>query len=302
MAKPGYSSSGVLPVMVVAAQLLVIGWGVAMVADASPGMIAELIVAVGLGSGIFGLLTAHELIHCRSRALSALGMLTAVTYRHFRIAQLREHHRWAVTARDPGTARLGESAYAFLPRSIAAQLGIAHGGGGPGVPQRAPIAQPYLPCADLLIYTLVYASLAVAFGFQATLFQAGQSLVAITVLGLLDYVAHYGLARRQRPGGGGDEPMSDLHSRNAEGQLANLLILNMRRHSDHHRKPSEPYRRLVTISDTPLLSGGYAGAILTALVPPLWRRRMDKLAEHWAQRAQGAPPPDAGERSTRSPV
>ena len=166
MAKPGYSSSGVLPVMVVAAQLPVIGWGVAMVADASPGMIAALIVAVGLGSGIFGLLAAHELIHCRSWALSALGMLTAVTYRHFRIAQLREHHRWAVTARDPGTARLGESAYAFLPRSIAAQLGIAHGGGGPGVPQRAPIAQPYLLCADLLIYTLVYASLAVAFGFR----------------------------------------------------------------------------------------------------------------------------------------
>jgi alkane 1-monooxygenase len=302
MAEPGHSGSSVLPVPVVAAQLLLIGWSAAMAADASPGMLAALTFAVGLASGIFGLLTAHELIHRRNRTLNALGMLmlTAVTYRHFRIAHLQGHHRRAVTACDPGTARLGESAYAFLLRSIVAQLGIAYGG-GPDASRTARITRPYLLSADLLIYTLVYTSLAVAFGFRAALFETGQSLIAITVLGLFDYVAHYGLVRRQHPGGG-YEPMSDLHSWNAEGRFANLLLLNMGRHSDHHRKPSQPYRRLVSISDTPLLPGGYAGAILTALVPPLWRRRMDKRAEHWARRAQGALLPDAGEHSARWPI
>lgn len=227
-------------------------------------------------------------------------MLSAVTYRHFRIAHLRGHHRWAVTVCDPGTARLGESAYAFLPRSIIAQLGIAYGG-GPGASRTARIARPHHLCADLLIDTLVYASLAVVFGFRAVLFETGQSLVAIAVLGLFDYVAHYGLVRRQRPGGG-YEPMSDLHSWNAEGRVTNLLLLNMRHHSDHHRKPSQPYRRLGPISDIPLLPGGYAGAILTALVPPLWHRRVDKLAEYWVRCTQDSAAPEPGERSARSPI
>lgn len=300
MAEPGGAAA---PSMIVAAQLSVISWNASIAADASSELLVVLTFAAGLGSGIFGLLAAHELIHHRNRIQNALGMLmlTAVTYRHFRIAHLRGHHRWAVTARDPGTARRGESVYAFLLRSIIGQLGTAYGSGEPGSSRGAYSARRYpLLCADLLIYALVYAFLSGAFGFRAALFQAGQSLVAIVVLGLFDYVAHYGLVRRQHPGGG-YEPISDLHSWNAEGRLANLLLLNMGRHSDHHRKPSQPYRRLASIADTPLLPGGYAGAILLALVPPLWRRRMDRLAEHWTRRAQGSPAPDAGEPGVRLP-
>jgi alkane 1-monooxygenase len=126
-------------------------------------------------------------------------------------------------------------------------------------------------------------------------------LVAIAVLVPFDYVAHYGLARRQRPGGG-YEPMSDLHSWNAEGRVTNLLLLNLGHHSDHHWKPSQPYRRLGPISDTPLLPGDYAGAILTALVPPLWHRCVNKLAEHWVRCTQASAAPEPAERSARSPI
>src|SRR5690242_1421993 len=98
MAEPGYSGSGILPLLVVAGQLAAIGWGASMAADASPGVRVVLTFAIGLSSRIFGLLTAHELIHLRNRIRNALGMLmlSAVTYRHFRIAHLWGHHRRAV--------------------------------------------------------------------------------------------------------------------------------------------------------------------------------------------------------------
>ena len=80
-------SSG-LPILIVAARLLVIDRAAVIAADALPGVLAALTLIVGLGSGIFGLLAAHDLIHCRRWALNMLGMpkLTAVGSRHFRTA------------------------------------------------------------------------------------------------------------------------------------------------------------------------------------------------------------------------
>jgi alkane 1-monooxygenase len=52
----------------------------------------------------------------------------------------------------------------------------------------------------------------------------------------------------------------------------------MGRHSDHHRRATSPYAQLEAISGAADLPAGYAAALLTALVPPLWRRIMDRRA------------------------
>jgi len=102
-----------------------------------------------------------------------------------------------------------------------------------------------------------------------------QSALAITVLELFNYIAHYGLRRRtdyaHKP-----EPLTDSHSWNSSNVLVNLLIFNMGRHSYHHRKPAAPYESLEYIYHAPELPAGYAGSILLALVPPLWRQVMDE--------------------------
>jgi alkane 1-monooxygenase len=49
----------------------------------------------------------------------------------------------------------------------------------------------------------------------------------------------------------------------------------MGRHSNHHTQPARRYDRLEPIAGEAELPFGYAGAMLTALVPPLWRRVMD---------------------------
>jgi alkane 1-monooxygenase len=67
--------------------------------------------------------------------------------------------------------------------------------------------------------------------------------------------------------------------------MNNWSLFNMGRHSDHHRQPAQAYQRLRIAPDAPELPTGYAGAILLALTPTLWRRVMDPRVDGW----MGAP-------------
>jgi len=89
------------------------------------------------------------------------------------------------------------------------------------------------------------------------------------MLELFNYIAHYGLVRR--PG----ERLGPQHAWNASRRMNNWALFNMGRHSDHHRHPQRPYQSLEAMAEGPELPTGYAGAILMALFPPLWRAVMD---------------------------
>jgi alkane 1-monooxygenase len=99
------------------------------------------------------------------------------------------------------------------------------------------------------------------------------------VLELFNYIAHYGLVR-ERDARGKLLGLSDRHSWNSSNVLANRLIFNMGRHSHHHHRPADPYQSL-RVLPAPELPFGYAGSILLALAPPLWRRVMDPRALAW---------------------
>ena len=217
------------------------------------------------------------------RQLGAI-MLTGMTYPHFRIAHVHGHHRFAATARDPSTARLGESFYAFFLRTLVSQ--IAHAW---RFERRRCGTQPYLSprnriIQDTAILAALYAALIFGWEWRAAVFLAAESAVAILVLELFNYVAHYGLQREYR--GGHLEALGRHHSWNSSG-LGNLLIFNMGRHSDHHRLPSASYETLQPAKYQPELPYGYAGSILLALMPPLWHAMMDpRVARLRAQPAK----------------
>jgi alkane 1-monooxygenase len=61
--------------------------------------------------------------------------------------------------------------------------------------------------------------------------------------------------------------------------MNNAALFNMGRHSDHHRGSSKPYQQLKPLPSAAELPSGYAAALLTAFIPPLWRRVMDRRAE-----------------------
>jgi alkane 1-monooxygenase len=255
-------------------QLVSIGWAIDQIARTSALGIVSLTLSIGITTGVFGMLAAHELVHSRSRGERILGgiMLSGMAYRHFRIAHVHFHHRYAATARDSATARLGEGFYAFLVRTVSGQFAESWQF------ERARLNRKGIwsnrAIFDLAFTIVVCAAIFVAWHWQGLVFFMAQSFVAITVLELFNYIAHYGLMRRADISGK-IEPLADHHSWNSSNVLVNLLIFNMGRHSYHHRKPSASYQELQYLRTAPELPAGYAGSILLALAPPLWRRVMD---------------------------
>ncbi len=255
-------------------QLGLIAWAIDQVPQVSALGVASLLLSVGITTGVFGMLAAHELIHSRSRGERVLGgiMLSGMVYRHFRIAHVHFHHRYAATERDSATARLGEGFYAFLIRTVwgqfreSLQFERARLNGGTILSNRAMF--------DVAVTLSICGAIMAVWSWPGLAFFLAQSFVAITVLELFNYIAHYGLTRRMNSSGK-LEPLADHHSWNSSNVLVNLLIFNMGRHSYHHRKPSASYQDLQFVRTAPELPAGYAGSILLALAPPLWRRVMD---------------------------
>lgn len=268
-----------LPILYVPFHLVILTWACYEAASSGIYGFFSLSISVGVCSGVFGVLAAHELIHSRVEWHGALGtsMLTAISYRHFRIAHIHGHHRFAATDRDPSTARPGESFYRFFPRTLIGQAAFAWHFERHRLHTRALSRVHNRVLHDIAIMITLYALLTALAGWRAAAFLAVESFAAVVVLEAFNYVAHYGLRRRA------EEPMGERHSWNSPG-ASNMLIFNMGRHGDHHRRSSASYVTLAPVKHGPELPGGYAGAILLALVPPLWRKIM-----HPRLGPQGAP-------------
>lgn len=242
---------------------------------------AGLVASAGVTTGVFGFVAAHEMIHSpdpRERALG-LTLLGTVLYMHFRIAHVYGHHVRAATSEDPASARLGESLYAFLPRTVAGQFREAWQFEGQRLQRTGrPLLSfdnrmlRYLTIEGLFLLVLALVSL------RALIFVVAVAAVSIALLETFNYVAHYGLSRRL----GADgrlERLGPQHSWNSGRRMNNAALFNMGRHSDHHRVMTRSYEGLEPLRGASELPSGYAAALITALVPPLWRRVMDPRAK-----------------------
>jgi len=126
------------------------------------------------------------------------------------------------------------------------------------------------------------------FSLRAFGFWLAQAALAVILLELFNYIAHYGLMRRQD--GRMLERIEPSHSWNCSRRMSNWSLFNMGRHSDHHRHGSRVYQGLEPMGETPELPMGYAGSILLSLLPPLWRRVMDPRVDRWAGDGAGIGP------------
>jgi len=269
-------------------QLGVTIWGIYIVGHVSIWGLGSLILSTGVITGVFGMLAAHEMIHSRSRGERLLGaiMLSGMTYRHFRIAHVHGHHRWAATELDSATARLGESFYAFLPRTIAGQFREALYFERKRVAGRRYAVLLNRVVQDVVLMVFLFCAITLLSGWVGIAFFVIQSVVAIVVLEMFNYIAHYGLQRR-RVSEKLWERLDDCHSWNSSNVIANLMIFNMGRHSFHHRKPAKSYEGLQFLRHAPELPFGYAASILLALVPPFWRQVMDPRARQFGELEHG---------------
>jgi alkane 1-monooxygenase len=245
--------------------------------------------AVGFVTGGYGITFAHELGHGRRRADRALAwiLMGSVAYPQFMVEHYRGHHVRAATWDDPASARLGESLWRFLPRTLAGNFAGAWRLEGARI-ARHRHSWWTSPLVGWTAAAVAFAGVLAGAGlWKPLVFWSFQAGFAVWLLEAVNYIEHYGLQRRV-DADGRPEPFGADHAWNADHFISNSLLVNLQRHSDHHMHAWKPFPELEAMPQAPQLPTGYAGAILLAAVPPLWFRLMH--ARLRASEAQVAAP------------
>jgi alkane 1-monooxygenase len=243
-----------------------------------------LALTMGVVSGI-AINTAHELGHKRAsfeRWLSKVALAQS-GYGHFFIEHNRGHHVRVATPEDPASARLGESFWAFLPRTVVGSLRSAWGLERQRLGRSNRSAWSWQN--DILqawaMTVVLFTALTVAFGTVVLPYLLLQAAIGFCLLEVVNYLEHYGLLRQKREDGRYERCRAE-HSWNSNNVASNVLLYHLQRHSDHHANPTRRYQSLRHLDEAPQLPTGYAGMIVLAWVPVLWRRVMDhRLIEHY---------------------
>ncbi len=245
-----------------------------------------LAVTMSMVSGI-AINTAHELGHKRDsleRWLSRIA-LAQTFYGHFFIEHNRGHHVRVATPEDPASARLGESFYEFLPRTVTGSLRSAWELEATRLARME--KRRFSMHNDILtawaMSVVLFAVLAIVFGPVVLPYLAIQAVIGFSLLEVVNYLEHYGLLRQRREDGRYERTRPE-HSWNSNSVASNVLLYHLQRHSDHHANPIRRYQALRHVDEAPQLPTGYAGMIVCALIPPVWRRIMDhRVLDHYGR-------------------
>ncbi|MFL5873547.1 MAG: alkane 1-monooxygenase [Solirubrobacterales bacterium] len=243
-----------------------------------------LALTMGVVGGI-AINTAHELGHKRASSEKWLSRvaLAQTGYGHFFIEHNRGHHVKVATPEDPASSRLGESFWAFLPRTVVGSLRSAW---GIEVARLDRLEERHFSRHnDVLtawaMTVVLFGALAFVFGPIVLPFLVLQAVIGFSLLEVVNYLEHYGLLRQKREDGRYERCLPE-HSWNSNNVASNVLLYHLQRHSDHHANPTRRYQALRHVNEAPQLPTGYAGMIVLAWFPPLWRRVMDpRLLDHY---------------------
>ncbi|MCX5044540.1 alkane 1-monooxygenase [Aldersonia sp. NBC_00410] len=248
--------------------------------DGGLGTVDKIGLAISIGCiGGIGINTAHELGHKKvdlERWLSRIT-LAQTAYGHFYIEHNRGHHVRVATPEDPASSRVGESFWAFWPRTVWGGLRsswrlerqrLERLGSGPWTLRNEVLSA-------WLMTVVLYAALLAVFGIGLAPYLVLQAVVGFSLLEAVNYLEHYGL-RREKTASGRYERPAPMHSWNSDHIVTNIFLYHLQRHSDHHAYPTRRYQTLRSWEGAPNLPAGYASMILLAYFPPLWRRVMDK--------------------------
>jgi alkane 1-monooxygenase len=243
-----------------------------------------LALTVAMVSGV-AINTAHELGHKRAsmeRWLSKVALAQS-GYGHFFIEHNRGHHVRVATPEDPASSRLGESFWAFWPRTVSGSLRSAWELEGVRLDRLKSSHWTYRN--DILnawaMSVVLFGVLTAVFGLVVLPLLLLQAVLGFSLLEVVNYLEHYGLLRQHREDGRFERTRPE-HSWNSNNVASNVLLYHLQRHSDHHANPIRRYQALRHYEEAPQLPTGYAGMIVLAAIPPLWKRTMDsRVLDHY---------------------
>lgn len=236
-----------------------------------------LAATLGFVSGI-GINAAHELGHRVEHLERWLAKIALAQsgYGHFFVEHNRGHHARVATPEDPASARMGESLWEFLPRTVSGGFRSAI------ALERERLTRKGHRWWSVHNHILQAWSMSLAlfglllglFGWRALPWLLLQAVIGIALLETVNYVEHYGLLRGRRPNGLYAR-CSPRDSWNSDRLVTNIFLFHLQRHSDHHANPGRRYQTLRSSVQAPQLPAGYATMIVFATIPPLWRAVMD---------------------------
>ena len=161
-------------------------------------------LTTGLSSGV-GINAAHELGHKKpalERWLAKIA-LAPTAYGHFFVEHNRGHHVRVATPEDPASSRLGESFWAFLPRTVIGSARsawnlererLARSGQGPWT-LRNDVLNAWLMSVAL------FGGLILWLGPVIIPFLLIQAAYGFMLLEVVNYLEHYGLVRQKQADG-----------------------------------------------------------------------------------------------------
>ena len=268
------------------AQFVVTIWGawVAVNGNLSVIEMVGLVITVGVINGI-AINTAHELGHKRGELERMLAKVTLapVAYGHFFVEHNRGHHKNVATPDDPASSKMGETFWAFLPRTMVGSLRSAW------KIEKERLARNHKKTWSLdndnlqawAMTIVLFGALTLWLGPKALPFLLLQAFYGASLLEVVNYLEHYGLLRK-RGKDGRYERCRPEHSWNSNHTVTNVFLYQLQRHSDHHANPTRRFQALRHFDESPQLPSGYASMILIAYVPWLWFKQMDRrVVEHY---------------------
>ncbi len=243
-----------------------------------------LAMSVAMVGGI-AINTAHELGHKTKKYEKWLAKvsLAQTGYGHFFIEHNRGHHVRVATPEDPASSRLGESFWAFYPRTAWGSLRSALQLERVRLDR---LEKPFFSIQNDVLNAwamtiVLFAALTAGFGPEILPWLLVQAIVGSSLLEVVNYLEHYGLLR-QRQEDGRYERCAPEHSWNSDNVASNVFLYHLQRHSDHHANPTRRYQALRHFEHLPELPSGYATMIVLAYATPIWRRVMDpKVVAHY---------------------
>ncbi len=237
------------------------------------------ILVLGLSCGVFGINVAHELGHRKKgfEQVMAKLLLISTLYCQFFIEHNKGHHKNVSTPHDPSSAPYGTTLYGFWIRSITGVYRDAWRIANAECRKKGkPVFSWHNEMLQLQVYTLWWIAIIIlAFGIKVFLLYLPAALIGILLLETVNYIEHYGLARKLTERGT-YERAQPIHSWNSSHPVGRMVLFELSRHSDHHYLASRPYQILRHHEEAPQLPTGYPGSMLLATVPPLWFKVMDK--------------------------
>lgn len=231
--------------------------------------------------GAGGTNVGHELTHrTYSMRDMVLGrwMLAFTFDASFAIEHVYGHHKNLGTPADPATAQRGDNVYTFVIKSWLGgyrsawrleKARLAKFGYSVWDPIHSRMMRGNL--MTLSLYTGAF----LIGGWWALLVFWVMSAGGKTLLEIVNYMEHYGIVRRP------EDKVEPRHSWNTNKAASTALLYALTRHSHHHAEADQEYWNLRCYQHAPMLPYGYLTTILLALVPPLYKKVMTPILNHW---------------------